>query len=108
MSCRVWALHGAGASLLAGRHLLQLLLHLGDLEREQPLRPLVLLVLHRLTLNQGAEAVPLDRRVVDEDVLTVGRPRDETVSLRVVEPLDRPDGHTASCAASYWASISTP
>src|SRR5437764_5584384 len=50
------------------------------------------LELHPVTLDEGAEAVHLDCRVVNEDV----RPAiggDEAVPLFRVEPLDRADSH---------------
>src|SRR6478752_10588550 len=50
------------------------------------------LELHPLTLGEGAEAVHLDRRVMDKDVraLVSG---DEPVALVVVEPLHRARRH---------------
>ena len=42
----------------------------------------------RLAFLQAAEAVGLDRRIVNENVFSI-LPADEAVALRVVEPLDR-------------------
>src|ERR671927_269242 len=45
------------------------------------------------TLGEGTEAVPLDCREVDEEVLAPVLRRDEAEALLVAEPLDGSDGH---------------
>src|ERR671918_2507466 len=60
---------------------------LDDLGRLQTLRTLGHLELNCVPLGEALEAVTLDRRVVDEEVLAL-LPRDEPVALGVVEPLD--------------------
>src|SRR3954447_18848904 len=49
---------------------------------------LLLVVAHLRALGERLEAAPLDRRVVDEEVLAALVWRDEAESLVVVEPLD--------------------
>src|SRR5262245_32695355 len=60
---------------------------LHDARGLQPLGTLGHLELDLLPFGQGLEALPLNRRVVDEDVLPVFL-FDEPVALRVAEPLE--------------------
>src|SRR6185503_19618082 len=53
-----------------------------------PLLPLHRLELDDLSLSEGSEALALDRRVMNEELLAGVLP-DEPVSLGLVEPLDR-------------------
>src|SRR6266404_1969921 len=48
---------------------------------------------HLLAFREAAEALCLDRGVVDENVLATGVRRDEAESLRIVEPLHDPGRH---------------
>ena len=76
---------------------------LQDPRREQALGAGLLLVLDRLPLVQRAEAIAADRRVMDEHVLAVIGTADESVSLRIVEPLHRTERHTtSSLPATSW------
>jgi len=49
---------------------------------------------HLLALLERLEAVHLDCRKMREEILAAPVRRDESVALRVVEPLDRPSSHT--------------
>src|SRR4030095_6140243 len=69
-------------------------LGLTDVRRLKPLRALGDLELDLVPLGQALEALGLDGTVVDEDVLAA-LDLDETVALRVVEPLDRALCHTS-------------
>src|SRR5712671_5645713 len=60
---------------------------LADVRRLRTLVALLQLELHLLTLGEAAEALRLDRGVVDEDVLPAAVRSDETKALRVIEPL---------------------
>src|SRR5207248_11542451 len=51
------------------------------------------LVLYLLAFREAAEALRLDCGVVDEYVLAAAVRRDETESLRIVEPLHDPGRH---------------
>src|SRR5215204_1686639 len=66
-------------------------LHVGGVES---LRPRLDLELDLLTLGERFEPIHCDRGEVDEDVLA-SLLFDETVPLRVIEPLHFPSGHCA-------------
>src|SRR3954464_4843983 len=73
---------------------------LADVGRLRPLWPLGDLVLNLLAFRGAAETFRLDRGVVDEHVLAAAVGRDETESLRIVEPLHRTCRHRTLLAAS--------
>src|SRR5262249_3858487 len=63
-----------------------------DTGRERTLVALAQLVLDELALDEGAEALGLDRRVVHEAIAPVVA-ANEAVALRIVEPLHRSRHH---------------
>ena len=63
----------------------------------EALRTLDGVELHFLTFRQGAEAIPLNRGVMTENVLTPIVLGNETEALRIIEPL-----HCASCHLSLF------
>lgn len=58
-----------------------------DALRLPALRPFYHVKLHLLAFLKAAEAVALNGRMMDENVLTIGA-GDETETLAIVEPLD--------------------
>jgi len=56
--------------------------------------------LDRLSLLQAAEAIGLDRRIVNENVFPI-LTADEAVALRVIEPLNCSLFHGDACSFKY-------
>src|SRR3954462_11386137 len=73
---------------------------LADVGRLRPLWPLGALVLNLLAFREAAETFRLDRGGVDEHGLAAAVGRDETESLRIVEPLHRTCRHRTLLAAN--------
>src|SRR5712692_3654712 len=60
------------------------------------------LVLYLLAFREAVEALRLDCGVVDEYVLAAAVRRDETESLRIVEPLHDPGRHRSLPVRRIW------
>ena len=63
--------------------------HLGDVRRLLPLGTIYNLELYLLALAEGAKARALNGGIMYEDIIAIG-PLNESVPLRVVEPLHFP------------------
>src|SRR3954452_12039926 len=81
-------------------------LDLGDVDRGRALGALLRLVRHLRALCEGLEALGVDARVVDEEVLASVVRRDEAEALVIAEPLDGSGCHVVflhgSCASRTW------
>src|SRR5919202_4702312 len=87
---RPTARRGGPSSVLATGERLQR----GDVDGLRALVPGLGVVADAGALGEGLEALGVDARVVDEEVLARVVRRDEAVTLVVVEPLDGSGGHS--------------
>src|SRR6185503_7477166 len=91
----------AGSGPMVARNRLVVPLDLADVRGRGAFLPLRDLELHRFAFLEGAESLGLDCRVMHEDVLATVLGREETVPLRVVEPLHLPPGHIHSTSRKH-------
>src|SRR2546427_3080327 len=82
--------------------------HLADVRRLRTLRTLLHVELDLLAFGKAAKAFGLDRGVVYEDVLPAPVGRDETETLRVVEPLHSASRHRLHSPARSSRATCTP